>query len=99
MITFVLIVAAAVLPAISQYADYHDFADQREILGLHYFSDVVSNLLFLVAGIWGLIKVNQCGSKLPKAWRFFAVVFFVGFILTFLGSGWYHLHPDNPRLG
>lgn len=98
MITIVLIIVAAALPSIHQYANYHNFADQREIFGLHYFSDVVSNLLFLVAGIWGLIKIKQCGPKLPRAWRFFAIVFFAGFILTFLGSSWYHLSPDNHRL-
>ena len=33
---------------------YHDFADQRPLLGLPHMLNVVSNLPFLIVGVWGL---------------------------------------------
>jgi hypothetical protein len=48
--------AAAVLaPPIPQPQSYHDFADQRALLGIANFRDVASNLLFAVSGAWGLV--------------------------------------------
>ena len=38
------------VPPIPQDEDYHDFADQRRILGVDYFSDTASNLAFVAGG-------------------------------------------------
>lgn len=94
----VFIIIAIVLPHTEQYAHYHNFADQRTFFNLHYAMDVLSNVLFLIMGIWGLIRIKLCGDSLPRAWRFFCLVFFAGFVLTFLGSSWYHLFPIDSRL-
>src|SRR5882762_4138001 len=43
---------------------YHHFADQRVWLSIPQFSDVASNIAFLIAGLWGLAFLP--GSR---AWR------------------------------
>ena len=59
VIAFTLLTAAAafLLPAMPQPLDYHDFADQRDALGIDNFLDVVSNAAFLLAGLAGLFVV------------------------------------------
>ena len=44
-------------PPLSQDPNYHNFSDQRAILGINNGLDVLSNLAFLVVGIWGLVIV------------------------------------------
>ena len=98
----VLIVAVAVfLPRIPQPQSYHDFADQRALLGIQNFGDVASNLLFALAGISGLIFLLQKSEQDPfidprERWAYLLV--FLGLLLTAFGSGFYHLAPDNARL-
>lgn len=85
---------------IPQSISYHNFADHRGWLGIPNFGDVASNLPFAVVGVWGLIVM--VGRRRPKfggareQWLY--VVMFAGLILTALGSGYYHLAPDNARL-
>ena len=40
---------------IPQDAGYHDFADQRLLLGVPNLLDVVSNLAFLIVGVAGIV--------------------------------------------
>jgi hypothetical protein len=98
----VLMAAAALLAAafaaygpIAQPADYHTFADTRTLFGVPYFMDVASNLLFVLAGVWGLAVVwrntHPQGPRLQRAWlAVFAVIVCTGF-----GSAYYHWAPDN----
>jgi len=86
---------------VPQSQAYHQFADQRSLLGIANAFDVLSNLAFLYAGLlglWYLRRGPQAGAALHGveiiAWR----VFFGGVALTALGSSWYHLAPDNTRL-
>ncbi len=44
-------------PAIPQSEAYHNFADQRALLGIPNCLDVVSNFAFLIVGAWGLVVV------------------------------------------
>jgi len=77
---------------------YHAFADDRTLLGIPNFWNVVSNLPFLIVGVSGfrfLVRHSDLVTPLRTAW----VMFFVGILLTTLGSGYYHLSPDNPSLG
>lgn len=76
------------LPPVVQPESYHHFADQRTILGVPHFFDVVSNLPFAVVGILGLRAADDAVSR----------VLFTGILLVAAGSGYYHLHPDTPRL-
>jgi hypothetical protein len=94
-----LMAAALLGPAIPQPARYHDFADQRVLWGLPFAMDVLSNLPFAIAGlagIWLLSEAPPCAFS--KAQRTMGVLFFVGLLLTAVGSAWYHWQPDDAGL-
>ncbi len=83
------------LPPLRQSAAYHDFADQRAWHSLPHALDVLTNLPFLLAGLWGLRETaRQTHSRLRAAW----FAFFGGVTLVALGSGYYHLDPTNASL-
>jgi hypothetical protein len=104
VVTLALVVIDLFLPRIPQPLSYHRFADQRELLGIPNFWNVVSNIPFALAGASGLVwlvclRDKEIGQhfadtreRLPYS------VLFAGLILTAFGSGYYHLHPDNARL-
>ncbi|MGB7283290.1 MAG: hypothetical protein WBE13_13585 [Candidatus Acidiferrum sp.] len=103
LVAFTIAVAAAAVlaPRIPQPQSYHNFADQRGWLGIHNFGDVTSNLLFAVAGAWGLTFL--CGRHGPEGFidpreRWAYTLVFLGLLLTAFGSSYYHLAPDNARL-
>jgi len=78
---------------------YHEFADSRTLFGISNFWNVMSNLPFLLVGLWGIIFVfrhshSVCLPGLELAY----VVFFSGIFLTAFGSGYYHLGPSNDPL-
>ncbi len=87
-LTGLLLVAAAFYGPIAQPENYHAFADQRALAAIPHAGDVLSNLGFLLAGVWGLAR----GRGLE------ALVFCGALILTAIGSTWYHLAPDDQRL-
>ena len=101
-----LLVAAAALlafavwgPFLPASAHQHDFADQRGWHGLPCALDVLSNLPFAVAGVWGLVWLRRLGAlRLCPATRATAALFFGGLVLTAVGSGWYHWQPDDAGL-
>ncbi|MCK9200498.1 MAG: alkaline phytoceramidase [Gallionella sp.] len=91
----------ALLPRIPQPLQYHDFADRSTCFGIAGCFDVVTNALFALAGLAGLrFLSSESGRRafvdareaLPYRLFFFAAV------LVALGSGYYHLAPDNDRL-
>ena len=96
-----LLIAAAMLAhgPIAQPDNYHAFADGRECFHLPNAADVVSNLGFLLVGVWGLwaFRNPERRAALGAAWPGYAT-FFSGVALTAIGSGYYHLEPDNARL-
>ena len=90
----IMVLAACFAPALPATA-WHTphFADTRPWLGLVNAGDVLSNLPFLAMGIWGLVRLRgRRDAPVGTAW------FFVGLILTCLGSGFYHLYPSESRL-
>jgi hypothetical protein len=92
------------LPPIPQPPEYHHFADQRSCLGLPNCLDTASNALFVLAGLAGLAGLHfLLGSSARRAFiepreALPYALFFFAAILVGLGSGWYHLAPDNGRL-
>ena len=93
------VAAALLLPAVPQPLDYHDFADHRDFYGIANFLDVVSNVGFLLVGLLGLRVVARRSTEFEQpVERLPYAVFFVGMVLTALGSAYYHLSPDNERL-
>ncbi len=94
-----LALAAALAPSLAQDPHFHDFADQRHLLGIPCALDVLSNLPFALFGLLGLHVLGRVpATALPAAQRQLAALFFVGLILTALCSAWYHWQPDNAGL-
>lgn len=95
----ILIVGLAMLlwlhGPISQPAGYHAFADQRSGMGIPHIADVLSNLLFLLVGIDGLIRVCRMPAWPGKQGY---ELFFIALILTAAGSSYYHWSPDDERI-
>jgi hypothetical protein len=94
-------IAALLTPRADLPPSYHHFADQRSWLGIPNFGDVASNIIYLAAGLWGLVFLaGKSGRKYflePREhWPYFLV--FLGLALTAFGSSYYHLAPDNDRL-
>jgi hypothetical protein len=82
-------------PRMAQDPAYHEFADQRQLLGLPHLLDVASNLPFLVIGVLGLLLCRASG-RAPRARAWTAV--FAGTALVSAGSAYYHWAPDDARL-
>ena len=83
------LVGLPLLPPISQDQNYHDFADQRTILGIPHFWNVVSNLPFIAVGVAGIRHAHRDPA---------IFVFFLGILLTGFGSSYYHLDPNDHTL-
>jgi len=101
LLATVVAALAWLLPRIPQPLQYHHFADQRACFGVANCFDTASNALFALAGLAGLLFLSgETGRRafidareaLPYR------LFFVAAILVGLGSGYYHLAPDNGRL-
>lgn len=87
--------ALALAPPIPQPQSYHDFADQRGMLGIPNFLNVLSNLPFLLAGAAGCyFCARNPISTAPLSW----FCFFGAFALVGLGSSYYHWAPSDATL-
>lgn len=93
-------VTVFLLPRIPQDPAYHNFSDQRELLGIPNCLNVISNAPFLLVGIWGMFVVAAGGGSrfIHSRERLPYFVFFIGVALTAFGSAYYHLQPANDRL-
>jgi hypothetical protein len=91
----VTLIVAFLIEPIPQAQAYHDFADNRAMLGIPNALNVLSNLPFLLVGLLGLSALSQSnrGAHHPAWW-----VFFIGVSLVAFGSAFYHLAPDNSSL-
>lgn len=99
LLAFIVAVVIALFAQarIPQIAGYTDFADTRSWWGVPNAQNVLSNLPFLLVGLWGLWRL----PRFAITTRFERVAwagFFLGVLLTFLGSSYYHWRPDNLRL-
>lgn len=98
------IIAAAMIAIfntdpIAQEPGYHNFADQRRILNIANFFNVLSNLPFVIIGIMGmrLIALRRATGGLAELQAMY-LTFFVGVFLTGFGSMYYHSQPNNQTL-
>ena len=97
----VLVVLAGLAPLlffgaapILQPAAYHELADQRALLGIGHFRNVVSNLPFLVVGLMGLDLLRRKPEEAAAGWA----ALFGGNVLVAFGSAWYHNNPNDATL-
>jgi hypothetical protein len=88
------------LPPIAQPQWYHNFADQRFFFGISHFWNVISNIPFLIVGLWGIYYVAspESGNSVQPTESWMYLFLFAAVALTGVGSAYYHLKPDNDRL-
>lgn len=75
---------------IAQPPDYHHFADARSAFGIPNAADVLSNIGFAAAGLWGWLRIRH---RQPGC-----LLFLGALVMTGAGSFFYHLAPDDARL-
>jgi hypothetical protein len=85
----VSLAALLLVPPIAQPQDYHQFADQRALLGIPNFWNVISNLPFIAVGAAGLWRFHRHPAT---------IVLFLGIFLTGFGSSYYHWAPNDETL-
>jgi len=98
-----VIAAVFLFPAIPQNEAYHNFADKRGLWGVPNLLNVVSNGLFLIAGLMG---VRFVGAKPPEDRATFSspverwayLLFFISVAATAFGSAYYHWRPTDGTL-
>jgi hypothetical protein len=91
--------AAFLLPAMPQPIEYHDFVDDRTLFGVPHFKNVVSNLAFALASVAGFTVIARTPSAFVRpVERLPYYLFFTVLVLTGIGSGYYHLEPNNETL-
>lgn len=107
---FLLLLVALALGAIlwvngpiPQSIAYHHFADQRMMLHIPNFFNIISNGIFLFVGILGLIylSIPALSARLifeKKSERWFYIIFFIATLLVSAGSTYYHWNPNNTTL-
>lgn len=88
-------VGAWALPPLPQDPAYHAFADGRALGPIANAANVLSNAVFLIAGVLGLRGAFR-HRVLPgrEAW----IVAFAGIALVSVGSAWYHRAPGDATL-
>ena len=98
-----LVAGTALLPPTEGPANYNCMADERAWLGIPNTLNVLSNLPFALVGLCGLrttlVPAPDGALRFNTAWeRWPDATLFLGVALTSVGSGYYHLAPDNERL-
>ncbi|MCK8603423.1 ceramidase [Desulfoferrobacter suflitae] len=98
-IAAVFTAALALHGRVPQSQAYYQFAAQCPFFGIPNFFDVISNLPFLLVGIYGLLLFrNSTPPGSLDSLRFAYLTFFVGASLVALGSGYFHLNPNDSTL-
>jgi hypothetical protein len=102
-VVLVAVIAIFFVPRISQSEAYHDFADQRTFLGIPNCLNAISNLPFLIVGLFGVRFVwrgteSTDPTYVERAERWPYLIFFLAVALTAFGSTGYHLHPTDETL-
>ena len=101
LVAVVALMLAGMVAPFGQDPAYHRFADQRELLGIPHFGDVVSNIGLLIVGALGLAFVTggrgravltEPSERLPYQ------IFFTAIALIAFGSAYYHADPTDQTL-
>ncbi len=102
LLTILFLIFTAILffqNPIAQPLDYHSFADQRTLLRVPNFWNVVSNTPFFFIGWYGLWSAyNHWSIRQTLTIKLLPIVLSLGILATSLGSGYYHWSPDNDTL-
>lgn len=95
-LAFAMITGMLFLDRIPQDPSYHSFADQRHIGGIPNCINVVSNVFFLLVGMYGIIFLRK--ARMQRSVALMYGMLFTGIVLTGIGSAYYHLSPNDHRL-
>lgn len=99
IITVGVILALSYQAPIAQDITYHLFADQIRLWSISNFWNVSSNLAFLVVGIIGVFQLIIKGDlQIIEEIKAAYLLLFLGVAFVALGSGYYHLSPENQSL-
>ena len=97
-----LIFIALLYGKVEQPQSYYQFADDRTFFGIPNGLDVMSNLAIVYPAIIGLLFLqDRRESGFQYRDPIEPVIYyslFIGFALTFLGSIWFHLNPNDSTL-
>lgn len=96
LFTLTMIIAAVFMSPLPQNPAYHLFADHCTMLTVPNALNVLSNLPFVIIGIYGLSVLSK--TAVTRAVTLIYGCLFAGILLTGIGSAYYHLHPDNQTL-
>lgn len=98
-LTVVILSAVFFVDPIAQDPSYHQFSDVVEAVGIPNVWNVLSNIPFVMIGVFGFIKARKLFlEKSREPWNMACLVFYIGLVLTGFGSAYYHLSPTNETL-
>jgi len=101
LIAAITLIVVVGLDRIPQNPEYHDFSDSIGYFWLPNALNVLSNIPFVVVGTYGLVWLfqNRANSlSIVKSNEIAYWIFFGGTTLVGLGSGYYHIAPNNETL-
>jgi Alkaline phytoceramidase (aPHC). len=96
LLTLICVIGTFLFDPVPQNPSFHKFSDRNEILGIPNTLNVLSNEPFIAIGIIGLLSLKK--SAIIQSVSIIYYLLFTGIILIGVGSGWYHLSPDNNSL-
>lgn len=82
---------------IQDASSYFKFADQRCILGIYNFSDVISNLAFTLVGFFGFYWIKK-NENLSSEFAFLGNSLATSMLLVSIGSAFFHYIPSVESL-
>ena len=92
------VVVTFLLPPVWQDPGYHEFADNRTILGVPNLWNVLSNVPFLLVALWGFTALSR-RSAFQDSWERWAyAILLAGLASVAFGSACYHWHPNDQTL-
>lgn len=99
LISVIFLIVIGMHDPIAQDSNYHQFSDTRTLFGIANCLNTISNIPFILVGIFGLADLKKLPSEryLPSFKQAYRLLF-IGALLVGSGSGYYHLHPDNATL-
>jgi len=98
-VSLVFLALLALHGPIPQDPEYHNFADSRTLLGIPNGLNTLTNLPFILVGIFGLLDLKSLsGDRYLTNFKYAYALLFIGSVLVGFGSAWYHLAPDNGTL-
>lgn len=94
-LAIISVIALIIHGPIAQNQDYHVIADARKFCGIPNVINVITNLPFALVGLLGMQVVSSIKEK-----KLMRICFMIctGFLFVTIGSGYYHLRPNNNTL-